>query len=832
MLYPARHTSGNVIWTLGGEEWAMWSVDPTTYARLSRRGKLGLYSRTRGVLMGLESPAMVLSVCEPMGSADVVDKMVDGVELGRHPAWGDAASATLDTLEGSWLWRRLHFLVVRLSSARQAGMRGMASTARASVGQMFRAPPPPPRAVEVKARAAQADMLGERLGQFLRLRPAGSEEIYWLYARAARRGVDDFPLSAVGDKWRRGEDLRWSVLRGLEEATFFEGGDKTDADRPRHRRYLRVETEAGVSFQSFLAVADMPHRFVFPDGAEFLWRADETSFPVDWCARIEPVANAEAQAKTRRQARQLLGQVGEWDAEEAGPPQALAEAIDAIDDERAALASNPSDPELEVSVVFSVWGSSLRALEGRAELLRSAYEVNEFSLPRPTGGQRELFAAMLPGAALPPVCRHFTQFLLPRDLSAAMPFAGCELGDPGGMLLGLSLDGGASRPVFMDPARGPAIDRSGSIGIFGELGKGKSYLAKLLIWATVARGGRVVTLDRTSAAEYVQASKVIPGRSQVVRLASDANLCLDPLRVFAGDDRERYTTGFLNLLCRVEPAGLESIAIAEAVQAVAARGGALADVMGHLETQGNHDPAARDVARKLRAFSRAPLARLAFGGGQVLELDADFIVFHTPGLSLPDKEMLENEHLARYLLPEQIFSQALLYLVAAAARSVILQDRRRFAAALFDESWATISSMEGRQVLLETARDGRKHNGGLWIASQHPGDVGDDRLVGLLRNRFVFHQSRDSAKQCLAYMDMDPSEDAVELIAGEGDRSLGQGQCLYRDLGDRMGVLQVLPAPLARLREAFNTRPVDDHHSHGDRAELQDRQLTPLSAVG
>src|SRR5439155_10930737 len=98
---------------------------------------------------------------------------------------------------------------------------------------------------------------------------------------------------------------------------------------PRHRRYLRVDTEGERAFQAFLAVADMPRCFSFPGGSgEWLLHVDELPFPVDWCLRIRTVPNSEAQAKAKRQARQLVGQAEEYEGEPSGAQQTLADAME------------------------------------------------------------------------------------------------------------------------------------------------------------------------------------------------------------------------------------------------------------------------------------------------------------------------------------------------------------------------------------------------------------------------------------------------------------------------------------------------------------------------
>ncbi|MGH9149635.1 MAG: VirB4 family type IV secretion system protein, partial [Acidimicrobiales bacterium] len=599
-----------------------------------------------------------------------------------------------------------------------------------------------------------------QLERYLAVRPATAAEVGWLLARAHRRGLDE-PVLGPADQLSR------PALAGLGGAVFKEGGDRHDPGRPRsHRRYLRVETEAGTAYQSFLVVADMPHRFAFPGGGEWFAAVDRLPFPVDWCARIRPVANAEAQVRAKRQARRLIGQNEEYEAETSGLPSELLEAQEGIDDERATLAANPSDPELETTMLFCVWSGDLVELDERADMVRAAYEVAEYGLPRPTGGQLGCFSAMLPGTALPAVARDYTQFLLPRDLAAGMPFAGAEVGDPRGMLLGVSLDGGTARPVLFDPAFGPAEQRSGSLGAVGDLGSGKSYALKCIAWATLARGGQVVALDRTHRGEWADFARVAPGRPQVVRLVSGAPVCLDPLRVFTGPDRARVAIGFLSLLTATSPTDLEGAALGRAVRTAASSPGSrLADVLGLLGAAAPTDPSADVVHRKLCHLVEEELASLVFGDAPALQLDqADFVVFHTPGLALPDREVLLHEHLAKRMLAEQVLAQALVYLVAAVARALALADAGRFAAVLIDEAWALTASLEGRQLIFEGVRDGRKHNAAMWLVSQHPDDLGDGRIRELLRNRMVFRQSRASARASLEFLGIDASEATVGLV--------------------------------------------------------------------
>jgi len=806
---PARAIVGNLVWSTDGGVWAVWEASPFPHAHMATADKLAVHGRIRGLLLGLPPDSMLLSVSELIDPMDVVDRMVDGVPVDRNPAWGVVCEATADWLDQVPLHNRRYYVAAALPSIRRA-WQDLLRDAVSDVTSAFGIDPAPISPEELDLRQRQAHELEVRLGQHVRLARVTAGEICWLYARALRREADE---PCYDELWEppaaREDDRPRGVLAQLTDAVVKEGGDAEDEDRPRHRRYVKVETGVGVSYQTVLAMADMPHYFHFPGGGgEWLFHADRVGFPVDWCVRIRSVRNLDAQARVRRKHRDLIGQVDEYDGDLSGAPPALAEAIDAMETQRAQLGSNPAEPELQITVLFSVAAASLVELEHRAAALQARFEPQEYGLARPTGGQAALLRTMLPGTAASHVCRDYTQFLLTSDLAAGSPFCGPDVGDPTGLLLGVSLDGGNNSPVLFDPAFGPKANASPSLAAVGRLGSGKSFFLKRLCWDTIARGGQVVTIDRTPAGEYARFAESLPGRTQIVRLEAGADIHLDPMRSFSGDERTTVTLGFLSLLAGSSAHSDEGAALAEAVDAMVAQPDAcLADVVDQLERMGastaKPDPAARSLARRLAHYRRSATGQLAFGKGRPMTLDADFIVFWAPNLALADRETLSSDAGMRMMLPEQVLGQALLYLVAAVGRRVVFSDPRRFAAALYDEAWALLASPHGQKLLIEGVRDGRKHNGAIWLASQHPNDFAIAELEDLLGSRFVFRQARQAIPTALRFLGTPDSADAAATLEG----GLDTGTCLYRDVRDRVGLIQVLPPALAEVEEAMNTSP-------------------------
>lgn len=809
MKPPARAVHGNLIWSADGGVWAAWSVEPFPHGHTSAAAKVAVHTRLRGLLIGLPPESLLLSVCERLDAWDVVADMLEGADP-DHGRWGEVCTATADQLSVLPLHRRRYFLAVALPAAGRTWRERLRS-ATDDVTSAFGAAAAPVGQDELATRTREARALEARLSVHVPLRRATPGEIRWLYARSLRRALQEPPFDDTWEPQIRGADggdANATVLAHLTDAIVREGGERGDPDRPTHRRYVRVDSCAGTTFQTALVLADMPHTWTFPGGGgEWLVHVDDLGIPIDWAVRIRSVPNAAAQTKVRRQHRQLVGQVDEYDGETTGAPPSLAEAIAAVDAQRAELAANPSEPELQSTTILSLASTSLAELEDQAATVQALFEPHDYGIARPTGGQLALLRAMLPGTASPPVCRDYTQFLLPADLAAGAPFCGPEIGDPSGLLLGMSLDAGVATPVLFDPTFGPSVGRTASLAAVGALGSGKSYFLKRLCWDTIARGGQVVTIDRTSRGEYAAFAAVAPGRAQVVRLGADTDVCLDPLRTFAGEHRTTVTLGFLSLLAGTSPHTEEGAALAEAVDAVAAQpDGRLIDVLDVLQRMGDAerpDPAARSLARRLAHYRRLGPGRIAFGDGEPLRLDADCIVFWAPNLTLPDRETLLNEHLARQMLPEHVLGHALLYLVAAVGREVVFSDPARFGAALYDEAWAVLSSPHGQRLVLEGIRDGRKHNGAIWLASQHPNDLGEGELVDLIGSRFVFRQAPGATTAALEFLGAADSDDAMAVLR----RGLATGQSLFRDVRDRIALIQITEPVLDDLRHAFDTTP-------------------------
>ena len=810
MRPPARAIARHIVWGTDGGVWATWRVEALPVAYQSLSEQVDVHRRLRGLLIGLPSESMLLSICERLDPWDVAADMIEGIDLDTRPAWAEVAEATASALgDGGPLFRRRFYVCARIGDDDATGVMDRLRRFAAPWGTG------PLRLSESQIDVAlrRARTVEAQIGGHVGLAPVTAGELRWLYARSLRREIGD---PALDESWEPEASRRGGALAQLTDAIVAEGGVRTDPERPRHRRYLRIDAGDRTAYQAVVALADLPHTFTFPGSGEVLAVPDALGFPVDWCVRIRSVPNNVAQPKLRRQHRELIGQFDEYDGELAGAPPELGDAVAGIEAMRAELAAAPSEPELWATLLFSIAAPSLQQLEDRASTLVAHLEPHEFGAGRPTGGQMALTRAFLPGCSAPAVVDDYRQYLLARDLAGTGPCMASEVGDPRGLLIGTTTDTGIESPVLFDAAFGPTVGATASIGVCGALGSGKSFFLKRLCWDTVARGGQVVTIDRTAMGEYVKFAATAPGRTQVIELGPETDVCLDPLVSFEGEERIAIAIGFVSLLAGCATQSDEGACLADAVHAIADRGGRLGDVVDRLDRDGEQDPVARSLARRLSHYRRIGVASLAFGDGTPVDLDADLIVFWAPQLALPDRDTLVTEHLARQMLPEQIVGSALLYLVAALGRRVVFSDPSRFGAALYDEAWALLASPHGQRLLREGVRDGRKHNGAVWLASQHPDDLGTGDLVDLLGSRFVFRHAPGAVPAALRLLGCDQTSEAGDVIP-----QLHVGECLYRDVRGRIGRIQISQPALAHLDDAFDTTPSSRGRATGPGPESQ-----------
>ena len=633
-----------------------------------------------------------------------------------------------------------------------------------------------------------AERAGRTLGaSSLAARHARADDVAWLFRHALTGSLGDPPPTAVRKRrWGLGE------IESLVEGEIHNG-----------RTLLRMAHPAGESWVAFLSFTRFPDVMYFPEGEPWLHYADSLPFPVEASLRMRLIPPAKASKDVSRR----LAHARDMDAHirEAGAdlPLALAEQIEA-----ARLLEHGITKERLPFVYgwhrLSVTAPDRELCLRRAEAVTEHYRDIGIDVIGSTGDQFSLLNESLPGERV-----RLSSYLQRQPLytiAGGMPTATVDLGDRfadgagwTGPYIGETI-GRARSVVHFDPLVAAARNRPTAIAITGEPGGGKTTLALLLILQLALRGVTVAVIDPKGDAEPLVRLLAHRGRqARVLPLGSAAAGLLDPFS-FGDDLAERRTMAAetLRLLLPGMSEERES-AVIQAVGAVAdAEQPSLGQVVEHLEAAS--DPASKNLGAVLRSMSEMRLARLCFApsAGERIEAAGWATVFTLAGLTLPDSGVKRDDY--SY---EQRLSVALLYLVSQFARRLMNGiDRRMPKAIVLDEAWAVTSTPQGAKLIPEVSRMGRSRNTALILVSQNAGDLLNEQVTNCISAVFAFRSTeRAEVASVMALLGVEASDEHQAAL-----RSLGNGECVFRDLDGRAGRI-VVDLMSDQLRRFLDTNP-------------------------
>ena len=832
MRSPARTIAGHLMWTRTGSVWAIWRLTALPYGYRPTKDKLEARALHQALIRALPGESLLLGVCAGLDPAAVVERMIDRVDLSECPDWAAECNATLDTLDEIGIGQRVYWLAVPLSDA--SGKDRAAESFRAATADlrdllgMPRAGVP---AKEISRRLAQAKKIAEGIPAPFHPAPATAAQLVWLHLHAQQRGLfTDVTLPETpGDV--AGQLLAPRSGAALSEPLLDEGG-QSDLDRkslrswnPLERRYLKVSQPhavtgtAAASYQSLLVLSDVPDGGMTFPGSEFLGRIDECGLEVDWAMRLTVRSSHQVAKENRKALNNLNEQFAQRDGEQSPSGQSVLERSAADLAEYAAiLESDKLEVEAQATIVFAVASPAAETTVDQARKLADYFGAAGYKLQQPLGYQEDLWWAMIPGAPANKAVREFAQITTSRALSATVPFASSDLGDARGSLLGVNISTGRAGAVLHDIAGASRRDVSGSMGIAGELGAGKSLLMKKLAGDIVDRGGQIIVPDRTAMGEWAEWAASVT-KATVVDIA-DPTVSLDPLRMYGPRVGSRITQSFLTPLLNVSPTSERGVLLADVLDPeylAQHQLSGLGDVLSHLENACKLE-GAYDLARLMRVFARRDFGRVIFDNNlPPLTPDAPAIVIRTHTLELPNREELHTAHLFEQMRLEKIFGRATYALIAGLAREICFADRSRLGGFPVDEAHHLTSSPEGEREIIDFVRDGRKHMAAVLLGSHDPeADFGSDTLRGLIPTRIQMRQrDKTLAKKGLRWLDMDPEdEDLLEMLVSDtspvgpnGVEEWRRGEGFIRDSSGNIGRLKVLAPSLPDRNRAVRTSP-------------------------
>ncbi|MFQ6146767.1 ATP-binding protein [Streptomyces seoulensis] len=868
MRVPIRHIAGHLVWSAQGSVWAVYRLHPGPDAEGRREETVqGTYvpaqvrdeqlAKVTHLVRSLSGAPRLFGLCAQVDPGEIALKMIEGIQpaeqapaMGPHP-WVENVEAALDLLDEQEMHRRTLWLAVPLQA--EAGTLRVAAslgTAWAEIAPILGMRPALVDRREVTAYREQALRVEAALGGGIALRPARPAEIVWMIQHALHRGLPEPLLTEAETSGLYGGQVREGVLRSpsyadlglirLQEGGIDSGIDDVDEFKstgqltrsgrrawwrlntasPLGRRWLQVESDTGIGYQAQLALAECPPA-VRQEAADLFAQLETLDFPVDYTVDLTLVPAEKARDQVRRKKNELIDQADQYDARPTGMPASLTEAARDLGELDARLSRTSVEVEVQSVTVLTVWGPTAAACDARARALTALLGGADYRAVRPAGLQEALFTLGLPATVRPGVAREFTQHQISEDWALGGAFTVGEVGDPNGVVLGVDLDCGTTRPVLINVADAPKVDASASMGIVGDLGAGKSVLQKLIAEAVWARGGRAICIDRTPVREWATFARAAArGRAQIID-AAQAEASIDPLRMFDGPEGRHYALSYLTLQLGIGPMSTSGEVLHHAVeQAAAGPEPSMHRVLEVLEEMaanegGKRKETAATLAGLVRVVATNSLARMVFDPAlPPVRLDAshatDMIVITTAGLKLPPKAAFDKPEVLHQQPLEALIGRAVLYLIAALARQTAFEDPTRFTQVVADELYWLTSSAEGTALVHEILHDGRKHGAGLLAASHDAEELGPDR--GLMAYRALARTAdRERARRGLEFVGLDPNDDELLRLVTTGLSPVGQtgreGEFLLTCPRQNTGRVKVSIPRIPRIAASITTTP-------------------------
>lgn len=825
MLHPASIRAGHLMWTRQGTCWAIWQLEGMSYGMRPVKEKAAARAAHQAMFRVLTGESMLLSVVVAQDPVSIVQRMIEDVDLEEREAWAEEAEARLDDLEGTQAGDRLYFLCVPLPNS---GIRKLTVPAKAATQNVKAHLGLPHYGVtqqEITYRMGQASRVEAMIPKTFSPRRSSVAQQVWLDYHLQYRGIDATAFTH--------EDFESLVpARHIGEPVIDEGGksdEQTKASKlnPFSHRYVKIGDEEMfaqdmASYQSMFALTGLPAGGLAWPGSEILGDIDSYVPGADWVLRMRS-RSSDAAKRANRTAMARINDQLDQRANEVGTGQhdldAAVEALTALDE---TLAHDPNEVEIQPVILFAVCSDSAEDVVQRSREAVKILQDQDFSVRHPAGYQEDLWWSFVPGAALTPKVNEFAQITTSRDLAGLVPITVAKLGDDKGALLAENQTSGLLSMVHLDlPGMLRLRDKSGCIGVTGDLGSGKSTTLKIIIKAIVdCWGGQIIATDRSETGEWVSYVKTLT-RPTVVDLI-EPEFSVDPLRMFDPDRAATVASNFLVTLLNVDPTDEEGVLLGNLLSQDYLEDHQLAGLgalLQHLTELGEDDPVARKLAGQMNVYARKPFARALFDDSlpPLPWRESSAIVIRTNRVEMPKTNELDNPNIYKTMRLEKRFGRAAYTLISTLARVICFDDPTRFAAYIEDEAHnATGNDLQVGE-MTTFVRDGRKHFAVLVLGSHDPeADFGDETMRGLIPIRIVHRQEDETlAKKSLRWLGMDAEdEDLVNELRTDTSPQIGnqvprerRGEAYMRDATGTIGRIRTLLPAAASSREAASTTP-------------------------
>jgi hypothetical protein len=670
-------------------------------------------------------------------------------------------------------------------------------------------------------------------------KPASVEQIWWHWNYTASRGVWPHPLpSGPCDPQA---SLPPSAFRPvyLDEAAAVQRGRRWRAARFETHALVRTYREpsdgVGDSYQALLPLEDFPDSGIaWPRSALFKVLDDLTrpGVTLDWTihATFQP---AEAAVAVSQNVITNITDQFHQRGRHANTDDELVRKLASGRELTSELKRGAAERGVNVAITLAVGAGSPDAVNGAVCTLTQVFRRQDIGFRRWRGGQATLWRAFNPGgegSALgefrnPTTTERFAKFV---------PLLVAKLGNNTGVPLGMNLTSPGLRDVvLLDLLNAPARDNGANLVICGSPGRGKSHIAKLLVWAWLRLGAGVHIFDPSESHEHQRA--LTDFDDKIVIDLANPRISIDPLRIFPFENAAEHAVDHLLPLLGYAAVSRHAARLRThlAPETREANGiGSIGRLIAYLRAlRERRDGADDDLLVALEGLRTERHLRALFDEAlPVADLTgAAAVIWNTATLQLPTVGEEYAAHLHHLTTPRQRAGQAIYGLAADLSQTIFVGRRDRPDVLVVEEAAPLTNSPGGQKCCNRIIRQGRKSWTGFVGISQHP--IQD---FAVLEDEFI------DQRLCLGFKDPGLAQATLEwcgrdlerhpellrmyventspvVLVDHGDDVVDsrygrvipgrEGEAWYLDEFGGFGKVRLFEAPTARLAERLDTNP-------------------------
>ncbi|MFT9457467.1 MAG: ATP-binding protein [Liquorilactobacillus hordei] len=604
----------------------------------------------------------------------------------------------------------------------------------------------------------------------------------------------------------------------------------TTIDPVTHTGFLRLTNEYGESCIALMPITNTEVNMTY---AEIFRVVQKMPFPVEFKVKALQMKPSSAVRKTQFTARRFKETDKDMYANEDSDSIIL-QGKPLLNDLRNDI-ENKKTPFYKWLGVFVVSGKDKTQCQNRCNALKSYMANYHVELTRPLADQINLFYTLLNGNSIQ-FERYWLQYTKDSGIAELLFGLTSNLGSNIGFYLGRVTHGTApdtntaiqnSRDIVLYH---PMIANEGIVGamtdsphclISGETGKGKSFLAKLLMFYMTFLDVQILMTDpkNENHAWFEEAVKD-------PEIQKDYPYFIDLMKTFhyvTLDPNDKNNYGVLDPLSFLNGAQAKDTAVAliEQVYNLKGKDDVKREILEDLDMlierkQKGEKVGLMDLIEMLKTSKVKNIAeaggligqlvknsilQLAFSDGTSRGLNIDYkhTILSIQGLDLPEagtkfEEMNDSDRKAL----------AVMIPLAKFCQYFGQRDRKQKTSIIFDEAWTLTATRGGKRLVKELRRAGRSYNNQLIMITQSVKDAQSEDDRGNFGACFAFDE-RSEREDILKFMDLPVTKENKELLA-----DMKKGQCLFRDFYGRVDALSV-DCVFPEWLRAFKT--VDKSHS-------------------